>query len=461
MYDTIIIGAGMSGLAAGIRLAHFGKRVCILERHSAIGGLNSFYRQRGRTYDVGLHALTNYAPKGTRSGPLSRLMRQLRLAWDQWALAPQLGSAIVFPGVTLQFSNDFELFESEVRRQFPRQSDNLRRLVAELLDYDQFGQAGERRSAREVVGRLIDDPLLVEMIFCPILFYGGAREHDIDFDQFSILFRSIFLEGLARPLAGIQLILKMLIRRFKDLGGEIRLRAAVERMAVKDGAVQRVLLEDGSEVEAHSVLSSAGWTETMRLCDSGSPAEEPSPGRLSFVESISILDAQPRTLGYDKTIVFYNDSEQFHYEKPDDLADLRSGTVCSPNNFAYPEPLQEGVMRISALGELRRLGVAGDGRLSAGETPLVRSHGGLGGALRARFPRFGDRHRHVHAADDPAVHRPRRRFGVRLRPKEPRWHHAPEEPLHLRQRSGTRGHRGHDHQRHQHCQPASAEVAPA
>ena len=42
------------------------------------------------------------------------------------------------------------------------------------------------------------------MIFCPILFYGGAREHDIDFDQFSILFRSIFLEGLARPLAGIQ-----------------------------------------------------------------------------------------------------------------------------------------------------------------------------------------------------------------------------------------------------------------
>ncbi len=56
MYDAIIIGAGMSGLAAGIRLAHFGKRVCILERHSAIGGLNSFYRQRGRTYDVGLHA---------------------------------------------------------------------------------------------------------------------------------------------------------------------------------------------------------------------------------------------------------------------------------------------------------------------------------------------------------------------------------------------------------------------
>ena len=34
MYDTIIIGAGMSGLAAGIRLAYYEKRVCILERHT-------------------------------------------------------------------------------------------------------------------------------------------------------------------------------------------------------------------------------------------------------------------------------------------------------------------------------------------------------------------------------------------------------------------------------------------
>ena len=354
MYDTIIIGAGMSGLAAGIRLAHFGKRVCILERHSAIGGLNSFYRQRGRTYDVGLHAVTNYAPKGTHRGPLARLLRQLRFAWEEWALAPQLGSAVMFPDVTLRFSNNFELLESEVRRHFPGQVDNLRRVVAELVDYDQFGEPGGHRSARETISRIIDDPLLVEMIFCPILYYGGSREHDIDFDQFSILFRAIFLEGLARPVAGVQLILKMMIRRFKELGGEIRLRAAVEKMTVNDGAVEKVLLEDGTELEARSVLSSAGWTETMRMCDSGRPEDEPPVGRLSFVESISILDSLPRTLGYDRTIVFYNDSDKFHYEKPDDLADLRSGTVCSPNNFAYPEPLDEGVMRISVLANYDR-----------------------------------------------------------------------------------------------------------
>ncbi|MEN6557173.1 MAG: NAD(P)/FAD-dependent oxidoreductase [Thermoguttaceae bacterium] len=354
MYDTVIIGAGMSGLAAGIRLAHFGKRVCILERHSVIGGLNSFYRQGGRTYDVGLHAVTNFAPKGSRRGPFARLLRQLRVTWEDWALAPQLGSAIIFPGAILQFSNDFELFESEVRLRFPRQMDHFRRLVSSLHDYDQFGASGANRSARQVVGEIIDDPLLVEMLFCPILFYGGSREHDIDFDQFSILFRAIFLEGLARPLAGVQMILKMLVRRFKDLGGELRLRAAAEQIVVEGNAVRKVVLEDGSEIETRNVLSSAGWAETMQLCDDDAESPQSPPGRLSYVESISVLNTPPRELGYDKTIVFFNDSEKFHYEKPDKLTDFRSGTVCSPNNFAYTEPLSEGTIRISALANYER-----------------------------------------------------------------------------------------------------------
>ena len=94
LYDTIIIGAGMSGLAAGIRLAYFDQKVCILERHYTIGGLNSFYRLRGRDYDVGLHAVTNFTPKGTRRGPLARLLKQLRFRWDDFKLAEQIGSSI-------------------------------------------------------------------------------------------------------------------------------------------------------------------------------------------------------------------------------------------------------------------------------------------------------------------------------------------------------------------------------
>ena len=65
-YDVIVIGSGLSGLAAGIRLAMFDKKVLIIEKHTVVGGLNSYYTRKNRTIDVGLHAMTNYAPKGAR-----------------------------------------------------------------------------------------------------------------------------------------------------------------------------------------------------------------------------------------------------------------------------------------------------------------------------------------------------------------------------------------------------------
>ena len=58
---------------------------------------------------------------------------------------------------------------------------------------------------------------------------------------------------------------------------------------------------------------------------------------MTFIESISVLDRQPRELNLDDTIVFYNDREQFDYACPADFADLRSGMVCSPNNYRYDD----------------------------------------------------------------------------------------------------------------------------
>src|SRR5579885_2376594 len=125
-YDVAVIGAGMSGLAAGIRLAHFGKRVCIFERHNAPGGLNSFYSIGGRKFDVGLHAMTNFVPAGVRGTPLTKLLRQLRIEREEFALYPQKRSRVAFgpqAEIALRFSNDFALLQSEVADKFPAQRD--------------------------------------------------------------------------------------------------------------------------------------------------------------------------------------------------------------------------------------------------------------------------------------------------------------------------------------------------
>ena len=352
-YDTIIIGAGLSGLAAGIRLAYYDQRVCILERHSTIGGLNSFYRLDGRNFDVGLHAVTNFTPKGARKGPLARLLRQLRFHWEDFSLSPQIGSAIAFPGVSLRFNNAFEFFRSEVHRAFPAEKDNFEKLTAAVIDYDDLDGALAGQSARSIVTQWIRDPLLVDMLFCPLQFYGGAKEHDMDFGQFSIMFRSIFQEGFARPWSGMRQILKNLVRRFKQLGGELRLRAGVQHMDVEEGRVSRIVLDDGSEISGQRVLSSAGLVETMQMVEAG-PPRPPVSGQLSFVESMAVLDTEPRELGCDRTIVFYNDSDRFQWRKPEELVDVSSGVICCPNNFQYDQPLGEGLVRVTALANYDR-----------------------------------------------------------------------------------------------------------
>lgn len=357
-YDTIIIGAGLSGLAAGIRLAYFEQRVCILERHYTIGGLNSFYRLRGRDYDVGLHAVTNYAVKGGTKGPLAKLLRQLRLAWEDFSLAPQIGSTIAFPGVRLNFDNDIGLLTSEVARAFPRQKDNFQRLLGQIVDYDDLNQDIFELSARQILSNTLSDPLLIEMLLCPTMWYGNAREDDMDWGQFCIMFRALYIEGMGRPYAGIRLILKNLVRKFRSLGGELKLRSGVSRIQVEDGRATGVVLDSGEELPCRRVLSSAGAVETLRLCDASGEAAAPRPGQLSFVESLAVLDRPPDSLGCDRTIVFFNDSEKFHWRRPaEGLCDSRTGVICSPNNFAYGEAdgaLADNLMRITALADFGR-----------------------------------------------------------------------------------------------------------
>ncbi|MBC8354303.1 MAG: NAD(P)/FAD-dependent oxidoreductase [Planctomycetes bacterium] len=361
MYDTIIIGAGMSGLAAGIRLAHFDQRVCILERHYTIGGLNSFYRLGGRDYDVGLHAVTNFTPKGAKKGPLARLLRQLRFKWEDFALAPQVGSTIAFPDVQLHFGNGLELLEAEIASKFPAQKDAFQQLLTKIIDYDDLDEDNFGGSTREVLSETISDPLLVEMLLCPLMWYGNAREHDMDFGQFCIMFRSIFMEGFARPFNGVRLILKNLVRRFRSLGGELKLRSGVERIKVEDGKAVGVVLDSGEELEGRKILSSAGLVETIRLCEDITEADPQQAGQMSFTESISILDKPPKQIGFDRTIVFYNDSDSFHWEKPSDsLCDMRTGVICSPNNYLYDESdgdLPDGVIRITTIADSDRWSV--------------------------------------------------------------------------------------------------------
>jgi phytoene dehydrogenase-like protein len=350
-YDAIVIGAGMSGLAAGIRLAQFDRKVLLLEKHSLWGGLNSFYKRGGRRIDTGLHALTNYAGKGARGAPLSKLLRQLRISWDDLALGQQSFSEIVFPSARLEFSNGFGRIQESIAAAFPGEVDGFARLVAAVGAVDPYHGPYDARepkeSGRAFVARFVRDPLLVEMLLHPILWYGSAREDDIDGYQLVILFRSIFQEGFARPEGGIKRLLDLLVGRYRELGGELRMRSGVRRILVEKGAARGVVLDDGTAIEGARVFSSAGYAETMALA--GRATTERDLGRLSFLESISILDRRHDALGHAATMTFFSTEDRPAYRRPESLVDVRSGVICASDNYAAQAPLSEGVLRVTVL----------------------------------------------------------------------------------------------------------------
>jgi phytoene dehydrogenase-like protein len=349
-YDVLIIGAGMSGLAAGIRLAYYDKRVCIVEKHYRVGGLNSFYNRGKRKFDVGLHAMTNYVPKDVKLTPLPKLLRQLRLKREDFALCPQRMSAIKFPDKTLRFNNDLEFFTQNVVDNFPAQADNFQKLLKVIFEYNELNLYARPISAREVVGSIISDPLLIDMVFCPLMFYGNAQENDIEFGQFVIMFKGIYCEGFARPQAGVRQILDVLVRKYMGCGGELKMRCTVKSIQAENGRVESILLDNGEMLTADKILSSAGYVETMKLLSNYDPTGiEAKAGQLSMVEFITVLDKQPAEMGHETTIIFYNNSDRFDYRKPDELVNVSSGVICCPNNFQYESPLPEGMIRITNL----------------------------------------------------------------------------------------------------------------
>jgi phytoene dehydrogenase-like protein len=166
------------------------------------------------------------------------------------------------------------------------------------------------------------------------MYYGSPTEHDIDFFSFVILFKSIFLEGFARPPDGVRTIIKALVRSYRQRGGELRMQCGVDEIEACGDRAVSLRLADGSTITADVVLSCAGYAETLHLCPmlAGEARDAPT-GRVSFIETIALLDRPPAVDGHGAAIVFFNDEEKFTYAVPDGPADLRSGVICCPTNY--------------------------------------------------------------------------------------------------------------------------------
>ncbi len=343
-YDSIVIGAGLAGLAAGIRLSHFDKKVIILESHSIPGGMNSYYTRGGRIIDVGLHAMTNFCLPNTRNAPLIKLLRQLRIKYSDLQLAEQRYSEIQFPGTTIQFTNNMESLRSEIAKKFPDELTGFDLLRREIASFNATALDNAPGSALKELSRFIQNPKLVDMLLCPIMFYGNAMEDDMDWNDFAVLWKSTFESGLSRPEIGMKNLLELLETKYLDNQGELRYNSRVTGIQRTKENELAVTLATGETLYADNIFSSARMVETYELCGSDHAEDL---GRICYGELVVYLDTPPKELGCEQSIIFFSQSEKFTYKAATEKIDLGSGVICMPNNFNYTNELPEGCVRLS------------------------------------------------------------------------------------------------------------------
>ncbi|MGN0892765.1 MAG: phytoene desaturase family protein [Oligosphaeraceae bacterium] len=352
--EAVVVGGGPAGLAAALRLALCGKRVGLWERHDRLGGMNSWYLRKGITLDTGLHALTNLAPPQESAAPLNLLLRQLRIRRPELRLTPQVRSRISFPSGELLLTNDFPALVGQVQRLFPQEAQGFLALAEEMRRLGYGAAPTPDRSANALLERHIASPLLRDMLRLPVFFYGNPTPEDMEATAFATMFRSIFLEGLGRPMGGMRPFLETLETHLRRENVALHLGEGVRKILLdKQGRTRGILTDHGTTVEAPLVVSTIGAWETAALCPPGTcpTLAQCPPGEICFLEAIFTLPQPPAKYGFQDAVLFLCLQDEFSFA-PTNHGEANALLVCAPGNYQGEDTSPEArLLRVSTLTE--------------------------------------------------------------------------------------------------------------
>ena len=277
--SVVIIGAGAGGLAAAIELAVAGYDVRVLEQKSTVGGKLQAFSAAGFRWDIGPVAFT--------ARPyLERLFRDAGLEMSDSLRLHRLDPMLrcFFPdGTIFDLHRDWSRLSAEIARLNPADLEGFLRFLAyaarlhgsahATADTSTRGSRARRRgwhlgseslrSMQGAINRHIQSPKLRQILGHFATYVGGSPFAAPA--AFNGIAHEILSIGIDYPRGGYAAIAAAMETLALELGVEILTDSPVERISVKGGVADGVVLAaDGSFLAADTVISNVDAAATAR-----------------------------------------------------------------------------------------------------------------------------------------------------------------------------------------------------
>lgn len=278
-YDTVVIGAGNGGLACANVLAKNGQKVLVLEQSHRPGGLAGSFKRGRFEFEVSLHELCGFGRYDKPFGSVRSLFDYLGIS-DKiaWVDIPEAFRLINFtPGKELDVTMPFGIDEfcRKAEEYAPGCEKEMRRLfkLGEecRLTVERLGRSGSALaklyalikkggflhtapySVDEVLSK-VDMPEKAKNIFKAYWTYLDIDTETVSFFHYMSMLNSYIELKSVVPVCRSQELINCLVECLYSNSGELWLNSKAVKIDVVNGECKKVILEDGTEIEADNVV---------------------------------------------------------------------------------------------------------------------------------------------------------------------------------------------------------------
>jgi phytoene dehydrogenase-like protein len=257
-YDTVVVGGGLAGLAAGAILARAGQRVVVLEKGKETGGRAQTQTRHGYQFNLGPHALYRY-------GRASQVLRDLKVPFR--GTRPDGGGALARGTIHRLPGSVWSLLRTTLLS--VREKWELARLFRQLpkMDAARF----ESQSVREWLDGMVRSAGVRQLM--EAIVRVTTYSADVERLNAGVALRQIQL-GLAGGAwyldGGWTTLVEGLHGRFLEFGGAMQCGAACTFVELADDGYV-VHLRDGGEFSAQDVVVAASPAVAAELLPGAEP----------------------------------------------------------------------------------------------------------------------------------------------------------------------------------------------